>query len=162
MKKKETKKVAVNKSLTEQDLQELMGQCTPDILLPRANFHLSKEKFKELIQRYGSLEEVKKYLLALEGRSYSFDSLGKEVKKVMNEYGKLVQGNNFTFHGALIDQELCKVQFISNLSNENVDEMKVLMFRNCQMSPLFRDVIVDVYLLCKKAGIDRGDFTPKM
>lgn len=80
----------------------------------------------------------------------------------MNEYGKLVSGNNFTFHGALIDQELCKAQFISNLSNENVDEMKVLMFRNCQMSPLFRDIIVDVYQLCKKAGIDKGDFIPKM
>lgn len=161
-KEKETKNVAVNKSLTESELLEQMGQCTPETILPYSNFHLSKEKFKEIIQRYKTLDDVRKYFLSLEFRSCAFDSLGEKAKKALDEYGKSVQGNNFAFHGAFIDQELGKSVFFSNLSQETITELTALMFRNCQMSPCFRDVIVGTYMLCKKAGIDKGDFTPKM
>lgn len=161
MSKKEIKSVAVNKSLTEQDLLAQMGQCSSTSLLPGANVHLSKERFGEIIKRYKTLEDVKKYMLDLESRSYSFEALGKEMKKAANDYGKTVPGHNFIFHGGLIDLELEKSTFISNLSENTANDLAVLLFRNCQMSPLFCDVIVAVYMLCKKAGIDKGDFMPK-
>lgn len=161
-KKKETKYVAVNKSVTEKDLMDQMGECSSTLLLPNANIHVPKDKFKEIIERFDSLEEVKNYLLGLEGRSYSLETLAKNIKKAANEYGKLVLGNNFVFHASLIDTEMGKMSFVSNLSNDTAGGMMELMFRNCQMSPLYRDVIVGVYLLCKKAGIDKGDFTPKI
>lgn len=159
-KKKEIINVS-NKPFSEKTLLKLAEMCDITAISSEHSFHIPKEKFKELVKKCKSLDGVRDYVRNLEGRSYEFEALGAKIKEEANGYGENVPGDNFVFHGALVDKELGKSTFVSNLSKAGTDGLMELMFRNCQMSPKFRDVIVGTYMLCKKAGIDRGDFTPK-
>lgn len=158
---KVTKSVS-SKALLEKKLLELAEMCDITAISSEHTFRIPNEKFKELVKKCKSLDGVRDYVRNLEGRSYEFEALGDKIREEANKYGENVPEDNFVFHGALIDKELGKSVFVSNLSMTGANGLMELMFRNCQMSPIFRDVIVGAYLLCKKAGIDKGDFTPKM
>lgn len=158
---KEIKRIS-SKSLSEKKLLELAEMCDITAISSEHSFHIPNEKFKELVKKCKSLDGVRDYVRNLEGRSYEFEALGDKIREEANGYGENVPDDNFVFHGALIDKELGKSVFVSNLAKVGTDGLTELMFRNCQMSPRFRDVIVETYMLCKKAGIDKGDYKPKI
>lgn len=119
--------------------------------------HLTKNRLKEVLGSCHSMEEAKEKLELLTMQSKNLDSLVESIESKFKRFERRNEGCRLIFHAGFIAPEFGKAHYISNLSETTSDKMAELLFRNCQMSQVYRDALVTAYELCKKAGIDKGD-----
>lgn len=118
---------------------------------------LPKKKLQEILGKFSTFEEAHQYLNELAQRHANIEKLKMRTETRFKRFQTLNEGSRLIFHAAFMEPELGEMHYISNLSETTSNEMAELLFRNCQMSCVYRDAVVKAYQLCKKAGIEDGD-----
>lgn len=148
--------------ISEEELLKLLQTKDVTVFLPGGTVKVRKDRMNELINECGSMDKLSERITMLSKCHGSIGKIITNLKRAFRRFHQSYPENRLIFHAAFVEESLGESHFISNLSEEDLVSMVGLYFRNCQMSPLFRDIIVKTYECCKKAGIDQGDFKPKM
>lgn len=160
MKKKSIKENEPGTAASEADadvLAEVFGKADSVAMFGDGEVHLSKVQLMRVLDKVKSLEEAREYFECLATRQQKLKQLVNRTSSRFQRFVNLNEGSKLVYHAAFMEMELGEIHYISNLSDVTVDEMAELLFRNCQMSQVYRDAVVKAYQLCKKAGIDKGD-----
>lgn len=160
MKNKTTKETESSADVSKSDadvLAEILGRADAVAMFGDGEVHLSKAQLNRVLGKCSSLEEAREYFECLATRQQKLKQLVDRTSSRFQRFVNLNEGTKFVYHAAFMEMELGEIHYISNLSDVTEDEMAELLFRNCQMSQVYRDAVVKAYQLCKKAGIDKGD-----
>lgn len=158
MEKKKKTDLSADASKSDADaLAEIFGKADSVAMFGDGDVRLSKVQLKRVIDKVGSLEEAREYFERLSTRQQKLKQLVDRTSSRVQRFVNLNEGSKLVYHAAFMEMELGEIHYISNLSDVTTGDMAELLFRNCQMSQVYRDAVVKAYQLCKKAGIDKGD-----
>lgn len=145
-----------DKKYIDEQIDALLRQ-KPDIVLP-------KEELKKQFKNREALDEFIAYAKGLNHLTEDFDQLMNEIKAKLNAFQKqhplqLTSLSIFHIEGDHISKDTRGKQAIGHcitniLEGEASVEEKAniteILYRNCEMSSVFREIIKNVYLCCQK------------
>lgn len=145
-----------DKKYIDEQIDALLRQ-KPDIVL-------SREELKEQLKSRESLDDFIAYTKGLNHLTEDFDQLMNEIQAKIKAFQEqhplqLITLGIYHIEGDRISQDARGKQHIGHCLTNILDgeasltektHIATILYRNCEMSPVFREIVKNVYLLCKR------------